>query len=394
MKNFLFLIFFLSISNFAFSQFHYDSKNSIKVVALVKFDRNSDTRLFEKKEYVILTHVYGVINLYAYNKKTKELYVTNHEGNYVVTLNEETAKQIKKNKSIPQLKDNEIAALIKQKNAEIEEAYCNKNAYIIKEKEDSIAKAKSDSLEKVKRDSIKHVEDSIKAIRDKEIEQEYVKTHKWFALNVKGNTLRCEFCDGPINDRDTIFCYSIQNDTIFFSGKRYGKLGLPIKHIHAAPIPENLKNDSEFNYHRRLFKDSLTTKMNLNTDIVRAINYDYINDYFRLLKKEAPHGLFTEWGWDNEYSISFNFRYLNTNKKTIKYIEVFWVLKNDVGDIRRTGSFRGTGPLAEFESAEWSWDHSHYYASGDASKMSLSKVLITYMDGTKVTIPKNKIRID
>jgi hypothetical protein len=82
---------------------------------------------------------------------------------------------------------------------------------------------------------------------------------------------------------------------------------------------------------------------------------------------------------------------MNTNKKTIKYIDVYWVLKNDVGDVRKSGHFSGTGPLEEWSSASWEWDHSSYYVSGDASRMYLTKVIITYMDGTKVTIPKDKI---
>ena len=81
-------------------------------------------------------------------------------------------------------------------------------------------------------------------------------------------------------------------------------------------------------------------------------------------------------------------------KNTIKYIEVFFVVSNDVGDVRKTGSFKGTGPLEEWESASWDWDHSSYYVAGDASKMNISKVIITYTNGTKVTIPKNKIRFN
>ena len=391
MKRILFVIFLLSSSIFAFSQFKYDATNSTKVVAILKYEKNTDTNLFVKKENIILNAVYNIREIYAFNTKTKELYVTGDNGNYVVTLNKEIAKLIKKNKSIPQLKEKEIIPLIRQINTRLEELYKEKNRAIIKEKEDSIAKAKADSIEKVRRDSIRRVEDSSRIVREKEREIEYAKSHKWYALNVNGITLRCKFCDDPIKDKDTIFCYSIKNDTIFFSGRKYGKMGLPIKHIHAAPIPYDLKKNPDFNLHIRLFRDSLENKIEMNTDIVELLNYGYVNDYFKLLKKEAPHGLFIEWGWNNDFSISFNFRYLNTNKKTIKYIEVFWVLKNDVGDVRKTGSFRGTGPLAEFESAEWNWDHSGYYASGDASKMSLTKVLITYMDGTRVTIPRNKI---
>ena len=62
-----------------------------------------------------------------------------------------------------------------------------------------------------------------------------------------------------------------------------------------------------------------------------------------------------------------------------------------MGDVRKTGSFKGTGPVEEWEAGSWSWDHSHYYVAGDTSKMRLTKVIITYMDGSRVVIPQAKI---
>lgn len=382
----------MSFSAYAQNTFNYT--NTVKIVALVKYERYAPYEFYKRKENVNVASVFNEVNIYAYNKKTRELYLTAHDGNYLVTLDEATAKQVKKNKLIPQLKENEINDLVEQKNKEVDDVYSNKNRIIQQEKEDSIAQARKDSIMRAKRDSIKRVEDSLKFVAEKAREQEYISSHKWYGLNLKKIPLYCSFCEESYNDLDSVFCYGIQNDTIYWAGRKYGRMGIPYRHIHASSIPGKLKNDFDFNYHRRLFNDSLTTRLKVNNELVSVINSDYYFDYLKTLKREAPNGLFLEWGWDNEFSIEFNFTYLNTNKKTIKYIEVFWVLKNDVGDVRRTGSFRGTGPLEEFESARWSWDHSHYYAAGDASKMSLSKVLITYMDGSRVTIPKNKICYD
>lgn len=110
----------------------------------------------------------------------------------------------------------------------------------------------------------------------------------------------------------------------------------------------------------------------------------HLDEYVKRLKKSAPYGFFTDWGWDSEYScISFNFNYMNTNRNTIKYIDVYFKVTNDVGDLRKTGHFQGTGPLREFESASWEWDTSYYYVSGDGSNMNINKVILTYMNGTK-----------
>ena len=130
-------------------------------------------------------------------------------------------------------------------------------------------------------------------------------------------------------------------------------------------------------------------------DAPEAFNAFCYSDALNQLKKKAPYGFFNEWGWNNEYSsISFNFEYTNLNRKTIKYINVFFVVTNDVGDVRKTGNFKGTGPLAEFESASWNWDHSSYYVAGDATQMSINKVVITYMDGTQKVLPKKMICFD
>jgi hypothetical protein len=90
--------------------------------------------------------------------------------------------------------------------------------------------------------------------------------------------------------------------------------------------------------------------------------------------------------------ITFDFSYVNMNKKTIKYIDIYFCVTNDVNDICRTGHFKGIGPLKEFGSANWSWDRSSYFVSGDASNMKLTKIIITYMDGTQKILSKNMIK--
>ena len=119
------------------------------------------------------------------------------------------------------------------------------------------------------------------------------------------------------------------------------------------------------------------------------------DQYVSKLKKEAPYGYFDSWDWNDEYSmVTFNFRYVNTNPKTIKYIAVYFKITNGVGDVRKTGYFQGTGPLKCGESASWDWDSSSYYVAGDASNMSITKVVITYMNGTKQVVSGKYLRFN
>lgn len=81
--------------------------------------------------------------------------------------------------------------------------------------------------------------------------------------------------------------------------------------------------------------------------------------------------------------ITFNFEYTNTYTKTIRYIDIYFKITNDVNDVRSVGHFRGTGPVKVFNSASWEWDSSSYFTYGDASNMEITKAIITYMNGTK-----------
>ena len=90
--------------------------------------------------------------------------------------------------------------------------------------------------------------------------------------------------------------------------------------------------------------------------------------------------------------MTFNFDYTNLNSKTIKYIDVYWYVTNDVNDICGKGHFKGVGPLKEGSSASWEWDDSPYYVYSSATNMRISKVILTYMNGTKQVLSKNMIK--
>lgn len=384
MKGCLISLIFLSYCLMGSSQ-TFDSRTSLSRVATVYYEEDSDG-FFRKKENVTLNHVSGIILSYGYNKKSQELYCLTDNSNCIITLNDVLAKVYKKSNSIPQIKEKDVTTLIEEKNKELAEKFERKNKDRLKHIEDSIAKAKEDSIKKAK-------EDSMRRERQMQLDAEYIKNHKWYKVPTNNCRLYCPICEENISTNDSTLCYAIKNDSIFWAERKTGTFANSYFIIHCAKLPNELITNSGFQYHTKLFADSLANNLSYMSESYAAIkNYLNYSDYLEEVRKEAPRGYFDNWSWDNEYSsITFSFRYTNTNKKTIKYIEVFWACSNDVGDIRKTGSFRGTGPLAEWESASWNWDHSSYYVSGDASKMKLTKVLITYMDGTKVTIPRDKI---
>ena len=86
---------------------------------------------------------------------------------------------------------------------------------------------------------------------------------------------------------------------------------------------------------------------------------------------------------------------INKNSKAIKYIDIYFIIKNPVGDICKilynggsnTGHLRCVGPIEQFETGTYSWD-TVYYTTGDASHLYFTKFVITYMDNTKYTLVK------
>jgi hypothetical protein len=104
------------------------------------------------------------------------------------------------------------------------------------------------------------------------------------------------------------------------------------------------------------------------------------------------------WSLNSVNGINFEIAYVNTNPKTIKYIDIYFIVKNSVDDICRIKYNNGSnichlkcvGPLEQFDYGSWSWDaaETKYYTTGDAHYLHLTKFVITYMDGTKYTLVK------
>lgn len=89
-------------------------------------------------------------------------------------------------------------------------------------------------------------------------------------------------------------------------------------------------------------------------------------------------------------------RIINSCSRTIKYCCFNTHAVNAVGDpalcqISHTSdhSLRGTGPVISGQQGEWQWDDFCY--SNDLSRLNISTVDVTYMDGSTESIPGYKI---
>lgn len=369
----------------------FGSGNSISIKAFLMYERANDG-FYYKKTDVTFDDVYDIKKYYAYDKKAKTVYCMSNNANYAISLTKEKAKEIKKIKGLKHLEGNELDIAIEDANVvlinKFNELNQKRRDFLEEEARKAREKAIADSIEKAKQDSI------YKALHLKKLDY-YRKTHTWKYLPLrKYDYMDCVLCDKRISE-DTLLCVAFKNDTLYTLYWEKLSLGIIYPQVHQLPITKSVSENENYQLHLEVFGDSLRKDDLRVADDPEVFNAFCYTDALNQLKKKAPYGFFNEWGWDDEYSsITFNFTYTNLNRKTIKYINVFFVVTNDVGDVRKTGNFKGTGPLAEFESASWNWDHSSYYVAGDASKMSINKVVITYMDGTQKVLPKNMIRFD
>ena len=365
----------------------FDNSNSFSITALVLYELDNNG-FYQKRENVDLDKVSEIRNIYAYNKKTQEIYCTNQHSNCVIRLHNNFAKYYQKHKSIPKLSGKDLEAVINDKTEKLENVHASSNSIRQKEIEEARLKAIADSINRAR-------EDSIRLVKLSKQKDDYRNSHNWRWVPINKTRLSCSLCDKTIYNEDSLLCIAFKNDTLYHLTWEDIALDETCATVHKYHVPKSLKTNDKFKFHFDVYGDSLISDHLALTDNPEAFNAYGVYEAMQKVKTKAPNGYFEDWGWESEYgSVGFNFKYTNTNKNTIKYIEVFWVITNDVGDVRKTGSFKGTGPLGEWETASWNWDYSTYYVAGDATKMNISKVIITYMNGSKVTIPKSKLQFN
>lgn len=388
MKKLTTLFLFFIFAYTAYSQeYMYNNLNSVSRNAIVIYQKDA-RGFYYKLENVSQKLVDTYKRCYAYDKKNKQLYVKGDYANYVVTIRDNDVKSLKKNKDIPKLKGEELQIAIKRVNAELDEKFTQLNAKRQEEIEAAIAKAKADSIQKAR-------EDSISQVRKAEEKELYCKSHSWDWIPVPRTSNKCSLCDKNISINDSILCFGIENDTLYFANSNYLALGQYYTEIHNFAISKEFNNYAPFKKHVEFFNDSLYHRRSNLTDHAFRFNYYSIDESLEKVRKIAPYGYFEDWGWGDEYGfISFYFTYTNTNKNTIKYIDVYWKITNDVNDVRKTGHFKGTGPLGEWKSAKWNWDNSMYYVAGDATTMDITKIIITYMNGTTKVLNKSALHFN
>ena len=225
----------------------YSDSNSLVREALVLYELD-ENGYYQKKTNTLVDYVKDVVNAYAYDKKNHYLYVQTAHSNCAITLTDEYAKIVKKDKSIPQLKENEITAKIDEVNElhEKDMIEFNKNRTIYLA--DSVAKA--EALERAKQDSIKREE-------AKKLEI-YRNEKNWHIVPIPYDLrITCDLCEEKYMNKSSLYCNAIKNDSICFTSFELVGDNISYELYHIAAIPDKLKKYDKFNYHLQAFSDSI-----------------------------------------------------------------------------------------------------------------------------------------
>jgi hypothetical protein len=177
-------------------------------------------------------------------------------------LNKEHAKIYKQSKLAPFIDEKLIDSEVERVNRLLEERFESLNAARTKHLRDSVEKVRNDSLEKLRQDSIQ------KAFQ-KAVDMKYRQTHNWHDLPMNKLALECMLCDNHTYD-DIVYCEGIVNDTIYYVENITGILGTTYKKLHVSKYNPRLKNEVKYNYHVKMFRDSLYSRFYLSPDYVKA----------------------------------------------------------------------------------------------------------------------------
>lgn len=266
---------------------------------------------------------------------------------------------------------------------------------------------KNDSIrEKNRLQREKQIQDSITAVQKRSAKkEEYRKTHNWRELEMSNvYKFECKFCD-KIHYFKKLMVLSLSADTVYYLQDEPDLSLIGINHftIHYSPLTNVIKNDPKFIDHIDTWRDSIANHNNMRNQDADLLNIVHYNEFNQKVCNRAPYGFIERWGWhlNSADGIEPYFTFHNTSKKTIKYIDFYFSVYNAVGDRcylkynkSYIGNVRGVGPVEPSESGSWNWDRATHYTSSDASEMRIIKLVITYMDGTIKTIPKDSIIYD
>ena len=363
------------------SMAQFDNQNSFVRKTILAYEMGSDG-YYHKKEGALVDLVTNVISTYAFDKKSNNLYVQTENGNYQVVLNKEWVKIYKQSKLAPIIDEKDIDAEVQRVSRMIEERFESLNAARTKHLRDSAEQVRRDSLEKIRQDSIR------KAFQ-LAVDTRYREMHDWHELPTNKIGLECLICGHHIYE-DAIYCEGIIGDTIYYSAETKGVMEANYKLMHCAQLNPRLKTDTKYNYHLKIFKDSLNSQTFLTPDYIKAYNDKTYAQYGSAISTKAPYGYVESWGYDfMDDHLVFDFTYVNTYKRAIKQIEIYCNIMDPAGNVKKVSRLKATGPVEPMGKKSWTWNDDSNPIPNLATDLNIAKIVVSFKDGKTKTLIKD-----
>lgn len=326
--------------------------------------------------------------IYAYCPKTSELLYSTPIGNYSATATSGLAKLLKKDKRIAQLKPDEMNRPKQIASENLQRTYREADAMRQKAIDDSLqAEAAYREQERIRQERRDH--------EAKVEEYRAANAQRWCIIASPGSEY-CYACH-ETHSPDSILLLAIMPDYWVYQALLEPSAELlhtmkPLKEndheLFFEAFADSLKNLEQ--HSREIGVWDIDNLSNHNSLIYQKL----VEELNREIRQKCPWGYISDWDWDENYgNVSFSATFNNTSAQTIKYIEFHFVITNDVNDRRCSGVFKGTGPVGEWETGSWEWDSSRYWVGGDATRMQITKVVLTYMNGKQKILTGKQLTI-
>ena len=358
----------------------FDAKNSLVRKIIVEYELGADG-IYQKKTGSLVDVVDGVESTYAFEKKSGTVYAQTKYGNYMIVLNKEYAKVYKSSKLAPIFDEKLIDGEVERVTKKIIDHFEQLNAERRQHVKDSIERVRRDSLEKAR-------QDSIKLAKKRAEEQSYRSAHDWHEIPMSRIGIECVDCGKQVYD-NTIYCEGITNDTLYFIETVPGIMECSYKKLHAGLVSPRLKRNQKFTYHCDIYKDSLYNRPYLSLGYLNSENKARYEEYAAEVSVKAPNGYIDSWGHDfQEGQLLFDFTYTNTSNKEIRAIDIYYNIRDAAGNSKKTGKLRADGPVAIFESHQWSWTDSKIPVPDSSVDLEITRLVIVFKDGKQKIIAK------
>jgi hypothetical protein len=359
----------------------FDGQNSLVRKALVSYSKDSKG-FWHSVEDVLVDKIDEGGNVYAFEKKTGCAYVRTDDANYQIVLTKEFAKIYKSSKLAPIVEGQVLEDMIRQNSEILAKRYQALNDERQKAIDDAAKKVRDDSIARVRHDSIQRVLEHNQLLQ-------YRRETDWHQLPTRNTPLVCTICGHHAID-ETVYCLGIVRDSIYYQEEAIGinKDVYPV--IHVSMYNRQLNNVEEYQYHTRVFADSLSSPKYLCYEYAIAENERAFAEYLKTLSEQIPYGYVESWGYDiQDGHLVLDFAYTNTTARPIKSVDVSYKLLDATGKVLKVNHLRSTTPLEPFHTQKWSWNEEQKTVPSTATDLKIHKVTLFFKDGRQHTVTKD-----